>query len=224
MTRPSILSDAGFSRSVSAGVLAACLGCAQAPGIGPVFATAPELPSAPRHPDGVSVDPAAELPASSDAEKTLEPVVVLRPPVPEKAVEAVISDFFRSIAANDMDKLADLLTSDAGATARWKGAAPGLLDFWRTRTRRLSYKKISPDLVYDPAQVEIYRYDDLATAKPGRPLRPHVMIRSDLLARVPIATVRVGHERLFGDEILFVLRRDQGALRIREAAEDFQLP
>jgi hypothetical protein len=224
MKRPPILSDPTVFALASAGLLSACIGCRQPSGIGPVFATSPELAPQPRRPDGVAVDPAPGLPPSSDTSMTREPIVVLQPPLPDKAVLAVLSAFFRSIASDDLDTMADLLTSDAGTTAKWKGSAPPLLEHWRARMRRLPYKKVAPDLVFSPAQVEIYRYDDLAAARPGRPVRPPIMIRSDLLARVPIATARVGHDRLFGDEILFLLRLDRGRLRIREAAEDFQLP
>jgi hypothetical protein len=223
VTSSPILSDRVLLALASAWLLAACLGCRQPSGIGPVFATSSEPPQ-PRPPDGIAVDPAPELPPSSDCAKTHEPVLVLHAPVPEKAVRAVVSAFFSSVASEDMDALAALLTTDASATGKAKAAAPSLLDYWRARMRRYSYRKIATDLVYDAAEIEIYRYDDLDTVRPGRPIRPPTMIRSDMLARVPIATARVGHDRLFGDEILFVLRLDQGMLRIREASEDFQLP
>jgi hypothetical protein len=206
----------------SAWLFAAGLGCHQPAGVGPIFATAAELPAQPRRPDGFAVDPSAELPASSDAARTGDPVAVLRPPVPDKAVHGVLSAFFRSIARDDADAMADLLTGDAVATSRSRGGTLALLDHWRARMRRLSYRKAVA--VYDDVEVEIYRYDDLGTLRPGRPIRPPTMIRSDLLARVPIAAARVGNERLFGDEILFLLRRDSDGLRIREVAEDFQLP
>jgi hypothetical protein len=208
----------------SAGLFAACLGCRQPAGIGPVFATSPELPTAPRLADGVAVDPATEFSASSDTAQTGDPVVVLRPPVPDKTVHAVLSAFFRAVATDDTEAMAQLLTSDAATTNRARGGTLALLDHWRARMRRLSYRAIAAVAVYDDAEIEIYRYDDLGTIRSDRPIRPPTMIRSDLLARVPIATARVGHERLFGDEILFLLRRDRGRLRIREAAEDFQLP
>jgi hypothetical protein len=204
-------------------VVAVSLGCRQPSGIGPVFATSSEPPQ-PQPANRIAVDPAPELPPSSDSAKTHEPVLVLYPPLPEKAVHTIISAFFSSIANEDMDALAALLTADASATGKARGAAPSLLDYWRARMRRYSYRKIATDLIYNAVEVEIYRYDDLDAVRPGRPIRQPTMIRSDVLVRVPIATARVGHDRLFGDEILFVLRRDQGVLRIREVSEDFQLP
>lgn len=155
---------------------------------------------------------------------TRDPVAVLRPPLPEKMALAVISSFFRSITTEDADKLAALLTVDATVTNRSRSGAASMLDYWRARMRRLAYRRVTAEAAYVPAQVEVYRYDDLTVARAGRPVRPPTMMRSDLIARVPIATTRAGNDRLFGDEIVFLLRREQDNLRIREATEDFQLP
>jgi hypothetical protein len=224
MTRSTNLSDPGFFALASAGVLAACLSCQPSTGIGPVFPTSAELPTSPRRPDGVAVDPAAQLPPSSDIARPHDPIAVLRPPLPDKAVLAVIAAFFRSVVNDDVQGLADLITNDATITTRSKAAAPPLLDHWRARMRRISYRKLADQPVYDSAQVEIYRYDDLATARPGRPVRPSTMTRSDLLAQAPVTTSKLGHERLFGDDIVFLLRQENDGLRIREVTEDFQLP
>jgi hypothetical protein len=178
----------------------------------------------PQRTAGVAIDPTPELPPSSDTAMTRDPVAVLRPPLSEKMVLVVISSFFRSVANEDAEKLASLLTLDATATTKSRSGATPMLDYWRARMRRLAYRKVTAEAAYVAAQVEIYRYDDLTVARAGRPVRPPTMMRSDLVARVPIATARAGNDRLFGDEIVFLLRREQDNLRIREVTEDFQLP
>jgi hypothetical protein len=224
MTRSPLLCLPALPALAVAGLVAACPGCRQPSGIGPVFPTASELPPVPRRTDGVAIDPAPELPPSSDTAMTRDQVAVLRPPLPEKMALAVVSSFFRSVTTEDAEKLAALLTIDATATTRSRSAASPMLDYWRARMRRLAYRKLTAETAYIAAQVEIYRYEDLAVARAGRPVRPPTMMRSDLIARVPIATARAGNDRLFGDEIVFLLRREQDNLRIREVTEDFQLP
>ena len=46
---------------------------------------------------------------------------------------------------------------------------------------------------------------------------------TDVLIRVPIATSHVGSDRLFGDEIIFWLRREGDRYKIYRTLEDFQL-
>ena len=224
MTRQRNPFDALVRALACALLLAAGPGCRQTSGIGPVFATSQDLPARPRRPDGVAVDPTPGLSAPSDATKTDDPVAVLRPPLSEKAVRALLASFFRSIASENPEALASLLTSDAVATTRSRGGSALLIDHWRARMRRLGYRRLPAEAVYDDANVEIYRHEDLDIVRSGRPVRPPTMTRSDLLARVPIATPRAGNDRLFGDEILFLLRRDTDTVRIREVLEDFQLP
>jgi hypothetical protein len=90
--------------------------------------------------------------------------------------------------------------------------------------RHFRYRTFSGEVLYHDADIEFYRYDDLETIAVGRPERPPEMSRSDLLLRVPMLVVRAGSDRAFGDEILFLLRRDKDRFRIRQTTEDFQLP
>ena len=50
------------------------------------------------------------------------------------------------------------------------------------------------------------------------------MMPGDVLVRAHVLTPRVGSERLFGDELLFLLRPDHGRYRIAVLFEDFILP
>jgi hypothetical protein len=203
---------------------AASIGCQRRAGVGPAFATAPELPPPAQRPDGITFDPAAQWPPAADTATTHTPVAVLQPPLPDKAVAAVLSAFFRSIVDNDTRAMANLLTDDAIAATGSGGSVSPLLDAWRARMRRFSYRKLAGQAVYDPTAVEVYRYADLADGQPGQPARPPAMTPSDLLARVPMAAPQIGSDRLFGDQIVFLLRPADGRLQIRAASEDFRLP
>ncbi len=90
--------------------------------------------------------------------------------------------------------------------------------------RHFRYRSLANEVLYQDADVELYRYDDLETFAVGRPQRPAEMARTDLLLRVPMLVVRAGSDRAFGDDLLFLLRRDKDRFRIRQIMEDFQLP
>lgn len=223
MIRPSSLSDR-LTAAIAIACVIASSGCGRRPASGPVFPTSAELPATARRPDGVVVDPEPELPAPSEATRTEASLAVLRAPLAEKLARAVVFAFFRCVVSEDVDAMAELLTSDAAAPTKSRASTPSLLDHWRGRIRHLKYRLLAAETVYDETRIEIYRYGDLEAALPGRPARPPSMTASDLLARVPISTVRAGSDRLFGDEIVFVLHRDKYRYRIRETIEDFQLP
>jgi len=191
---------------------------------GPAFATAAELPEAPRRPDGVVVDPSPELPQAVEVADPGSTLVALKPPLPEKAARSVVAAFFRAIVAEDLEALSDLATPDASAPNRNRGSASSILDHWRGRMRHFRYRSLASDVLYQEADVELYRYDDLEAMVAGRPQRPPEMARSDLLLRVPMLVVRAGSDRAFGDEILFLLRRGGDRFRIRQIMEDFQMP
>jgi len=191
---------------------------------GPSFATTTDVPDAPRRPDGVVVDPSPELPPSLDVAEPSSSLVALKPPLPVKAARSAVAAFFRAVVAEDTEGLSDLLTPDANAPNKSRGVAPGLLDVWRGRLRHFRYRALAGEALYQESDIEFYRYDDLETLVPGRPLRPVEMTRADLLLRVPMLVVRAGSDRVFGDDILFLLRRDRDRFRIRQLVEDFQLP
>jgi hypothetical protein len=46
------------------------------------------------------------------------------------------------------------------------------------------------------------------------------MREGDLLVRVPILTPRVGNDRLFGDVVVLLLRREDGRFKIAGYGED----
>ena len=198
--------------------------CGSRDGGGPRFATAAALPDEPRRPDGVVVDPSPELPAAAEAGDPASTLVALTPPLPDKAARGVVAAFFHAVVAEDVDALAELATPDASASAKARGGSSSIVDHWRTRMRHFRYRTLVNDVLYQDADIELYRYDDLETAAVGRPARPPEMAHTDLLLRVPLVVVRAGNERAFGDEIVFLLRREKERLRIREIFEDFQIP
>jgi hypothetical protein len=221
MIRPSSRFSAPF---VVASLVAALASCASRETRGPRFVTAAELPQGGRRPDGVVVDPSPELPRAAEAAVPASDLVVLKPPLPETAARSVVAAFFRAIVTEDLEALTDLATPDASAPSRTRGNGGSIVEHWRSRMRHFRYRTLANEVLYQEADIELYRYEDLETIAPRRPVRPPDMTRSDLVLRVPMAVVRLGADRAFGDDLQFLLRRDKDRYRIRQVLEDFQFP
>jgi hypothetical protein len=117
-----------------------------------------------------------------------------------------------------LDGLADLLSSDASPIdARGRGRA-GLLDGFRQRLQAHDYGRLAGLEVVRPDRVERADYEDLGAT--GAPARPPDMKHDDLYVRVPLESPQAGGERLFGDVMVFVLRREEGRLRIIAYGEE----
>jgi hypothetical protein len=188
------------------------------------FATASALPSGPRRPDGVAVDLQGSMPPASTRAATQDGLVALREPVDMTGALQPVRQFFESVSREDGVAMRGLLTFDAQSFMPSGPGSSGMRveDAWDRRFSKFDYKATGPEPVYRETSVETYRYKDLDEAEGDRPQRPMVMDPQDVLIRVPIEIRRVGVDRVFGDEILFVVRRVEGAFRIRALVEDFQ--
>lgn len=207
--------------SLAAAFLAGCSATEPA-----VFPTAEALPEAPRRPDGVAIDPSGALPRTEDRAGTSDGLVTLRTPLGADRAIATVSGFFRGVVREDGDALASVLTRDAVALAPTgspnAGRTPSAASWWEQRFRRLDYTMLGGETIFREREVAIFRESDgadLPEAPRTLPLAP-----GDVLLRVPIATPRIGQERLFGDELWMWLRRDGAQYRIYRVIEDFQLP
>jgi hypothetical protein len=201
--------------------------------------TALELPDASRAPDGVVIEPIAAVPQAEER-ATAGGVVALRAPLGGDAVVTVVHRLFRALAHEDVEALQAILTDDAVAlgdaqparSATGVGNASGnaagnpsapssLLDQWRMRLKNPAYARLAGpaagDLV-DADRVTRFTYEDLGTA--GAPVRPAAMKPGELLVHFTVATPRVGAERLFGDAMTLLLRRDGRTYKIAGMAEE----
>jgi ketosteroid isomerase-like protein len=188
------------------------------------FATASAVPSGPRLPDGVALDREGALPAAGEEASSDQAVAALREPSDPSGALATVRAFFSAVSREDMTALKAALSPDASLSALGGGPSPLAEPQWERRMSKLDYLALGHEPVYRESEVEVYQSRDLELAEGDRPARPPTMAGGDVYVRVPIETRRVGTERLFGDEIGFVLRRSGGTYRIRAMFEDFQAP
>ena len=173
--------------------------------------TALEIADAPRHPDGVMLDPPSALPRAT-LSAPARGIVLLEPPIGEDEAIALVRAFFDAFVSEDLARLTTLVTQDAvPLDAHRQAAASALPDAWRQRLARLDYKKLAGAPLFQPDRVTRLGYGDLGGA--GERSRPGEMKEGDLLLRVPVETPRTG-ERFFGDVVTMLARREGGKLKI----------
>jgi len=204
--------------------LALC-NCGAQPGQTLVTATA--LPEERRRPDGVAVDPSSSPPTAKDSATTTDGLVTLRTPVGIEQAFSTIQTFFRAIVEEDADELGNLLTRDALITnpsliQTGAPSSPSAALFWAHRFRKLDYTKLAGEVIYHENDLEVYRAGDELALAPHPSVRTDALNAGDVVIRVPIATARLGTERLLGDEILVWLRRTGHEYKIYRLLEDFQ--
>jgi hypothetical protein len=199
-------------------------GCASTGG----FAAATEIDAGRRRPDGVAIDPTSLPPPARDQAEATDGLVTLRAPLGVDRAILAVNELFRKIVLEDTEGLESLFTRDALAlttTAPNAGPAqsPQAALFWQQRFRRLDYTKLAGETVIRQAELEIYRAEDALETSPHPAIRLEALNDNDVVIRAPILTAHIGTDRLFGDEIIFWLRRDGDRYRIYRLLEDFQV-
>ena len=169
----------------------------------------------------MAVDPQAALPAATPAAATEKGLVVLSsPPDPTRARDTV-RRFFNAVAREAADDIDRLVGADAWVeTGAQRQPVRG---FWRARFAQLDYGELGREVVYRDSELETFRPDDLERMGSGRPSFIETR-QGDLVVRAKIRLSWKGRSRLFGDELVFLLRPDGDRFLIAEIAEDFRLP
>jgi hypothetical protein len=189
----------------------------------PQIQTASELPDEPRRAPGVAVDPAPGLPPATGSANSTRSMLVLTTPVASEAARDLVRAFFRAVLNEATEQLDQLIVEQAFIQTGSRSSRQSARTFWRTRLVRLDYAALAGQPVYRESEIEIYRADDAELLASRRDLKLRVA-GDDVLVRVPVAQTRSGRVRVFGEEMLLLLRPHKNGYRIAEMAEDFQMP
>lgn len=176
-----------------------------------------EAAKAKRHPDGVVLEPPPAMPPLSDRASATG-VVALREPLADKDVEDMVRAYLRAFEREDMTALEQMTAHDAVPLGRAGGTRAQLVETWRTKIKNFEYQKLAGLEVARFSQIEKYVFDALNV--PGAPTRPPEMKPGDVYVRVPILTPQIGTERLFGDVVALLLRREDGRLKLAGQADE----
>lgn len=190
----------------------------------PSFETAAEPPDEPRRPDGVAVDLEGSLPNPQSTGNTNAGLVPLKEPVDTSQAVDAVRTFFHAVSEENMEVLRSVLASDAQLMPLVGGNPDRVDRQWERRFSKLDYTALGSEPLYRESMIEVYRFEDLNEPMAGRPLRPAAMVADDVLIRVPVTRTRFGIDRVFGSEILFLMRRESRAFLINTIHEDFTPP
>jgi hypothetical protein len=171
----------------------------------------------PRAPDGVVVDPSPLSPPAV-VRGSARGVVALREPAGDDAVVELIQAFLDGWQHESLDALLALAAPDAGLIDGSDHGHAALVESWRQRLRAHDYGRLDGADLVRPERIERWEWDELGT--PQSPPRPVAMHPGEVLVRAPLEVTRVGGERVFGDVVVMILKRQNGRLRIAAYGEN----
>jgi hypothetical protein len=192
-----------------------CCGGAAADAVSPTPPGEPS-PSIVRAPDGVVIDAPPVIPAPL-ARGIARGVVALREPPAQDAVIELVRTFLDGWQRESLETLLSLAAPDAGLIDGPDHGHAALVESWRQRLRAHDYARLAGFEMVLPERIERWGWDELGG--PTRPARPSGMRPGEILVRAPLEVTRVAGERVFGDVVMMVLRRQEGTLRIAGYSE-----
>jgi hypothetical protein len=208
-------------RSVAALVGVALGGC-QRPPLPVLAASAPS--SSERRPDAARLEPESARP-SPVARAEAHGVVSLGEPVGAAAIAQFVQTFVDAWRRESLDDLDSLLSqgSDVGPIEAPGRGREAVVENWRQRLKAHAheYARLESDLVA-VERIEHWDSDDLGRVRGGLPQTTLRM--GDVYASVPIRVSLSGSERLFGNFLVMVLRREKGDLRVVAYGETDERP
>ena len=173
-------------------------------------------PPPPRKPDGVVLEPAPLVPSAS-VRANATGVQALREPAGEDAVAALVEGLVDGWTHESLDGLLALTTPEAGLLEGSDHGHATLVEVWRQRLHAHEYGRLAGAEVVRPERIERWEWEELGT--PPNPARPPGMRQGDLLVRAPVEITRIAGERVFGDVMTLIVRRQDGRLRIAAYGE-----
>jgi hypothetical protein len=169
-----------------------------------------------RRPDGVFLDPDVARPSPVNRAQALG-VVALREPVTPGAVAHLVFSVAEAWQRSSLDELTGLLTADAEPLDGSARGRASLTEGFRQRLQAHEYNRLAGVALVRQERIARWDYDDLGDR--GAPARPLTMHPGEVYVRVPVEVTHAGGEKLFGEQIVMLLRTERGKLRIAAYGE-----
>lgn len=173
------------------------------------------------HPPGVGVDPVMSLPKAADSGSTNRGIVVLTEPIDTRSARRVVNAFYAAVVDEATDDMTLLCEPTAQARVSRKSRPERLIALWQRRFERLDYRALSTEVFYRESEMEVHTARDAAAVGTSRSL-PELPKAAEVLIRTPI--VGGNSTRLFGNDLVFLLRPGPAGYKIAQVYEDFRLP
>jgi hypothetical protein len=170
-----------------------------------------------RQPGGILLEPEPAQPSPATHSEA-RGVVSLREPVAASAVARFVEAFLDAWRRESLDELTSMLSkaADVGPIeARGRGRE-AVVESWRQRLKAHphEYTRLEGDLVATD-RIESWGLDAESS------LRDNL---GDVCVSAPMEVTRTGSDRLFGNFLVMVLRKEQGGLRMVAYGETDQRP
>jgi hypothetical protein len=173
------------------------------------------------HAPGVGVDPVMSLPKPADSGSTARGIVVLTEPMDTRAARRVVNAFYAAVVDEATDDMTLLCEPTAQARISRKSRPERLIALWQRRFERLDYHALSTEVFYRESEMEVHTARDAAAVGTARSL-PELPKAAEVLIRTPI--IGGNSTRLFGNDLVFLLRPGPAGYKIAQVYEDFRLP
>jgi hypothetical protein len=180
-------------------------------------------PAAESRPPGVIVDRPAYLPPPREIDDAEHRLITLSPSIDTRLALRVIDRFFEAVLAERRELLTELFEPTGRMWTGQRQRHVSLEAAWARRLTQLDYTALGGSVVYRERDREVYRPDEARELAEMRHLS--VLPRGDeVLVRIRMSVTASGTDRLFGDEVVFLLRRVGDGYKIAQMREDFRLP
>jgi uncharacterized protein (DUF1684 family) len=166
--------------------------------------TVVELPKEPRQPDGVVLDSEPGFPTGAPRAAAVG-VVALKEPISDAVVRTAGESFFAAFTSHDPDAI-DAILSHAARLLDAHGGSSFAVVRDELRRRVATFKAAGVRSV-NIDSFERFDYDDLGDSS-ARP-RPDEMRPGDVLARLRVTVPHTGGDRLFGDVVVLLFRKEE---------------
>ena len=173
-----------------------------------------------RHPDAVVIDAISALPDPSTHAEA-RGVVALRPALEPDAVAALVERWLAAWEHESIDGLAALLTDDAQPLDGTGHGRAGLLEAFHQRFQAHDYTQLAGQPVMRSERIARWDYDELDAGEALAMTSAAVSAAhpGETVVRVPMDLTHEAGDKLFGDALLFVLRREGGKLAVAAYGE-----
>jgi hypothetical protein len=146
---------------------------------------------------------------------------VLAEPIDTRAARRVVVAFYDAVGKESVDDLALLCEPTAQARISRRSRPERVLSFWQKRFERLDYRSLATEVFYRETEMEVHTARDAAAVGSTRSL-PDLPKGAEVLIRTPI--VGASSSRLFGSDLVFLLRPSPAGYKVAQIFEDFRLP
>lgn len=188
----------------------------------------------PRRPDGVAIDPIAELPDPVEVAPASVGVVALTTPLGSDAARATVRTFFEAVSREDLEALRSTLSPDATTINPSTRVRDRLEYVFMRRFQRLEYFALASAPFWQDDAMEVYRANEaknLWSDSVGAAALPQLASTSgdaldggDVVVRLAVTAPRSSGLPLMGDTMTFLLKRSGKGYVVHRLVEDFTLP